>query len=109
MNTISFSLPEIIFSNNSSKEIIKKIGNKKCIVFTSKYWIKSSLLRNLKKKIKFIEIIQDIEPNPEIKKVLETCIDIENTDIIMCIGGYVEVFEAFCFFVRVWLTCNVLI
>ena len=87
MNTISISLPEIIFSNDSSKEIIKKIGNKKCIVFTSKYWIKSSLLRNLKKKIKFIDIIQDIEPNPEIKKVLETCIDIENTDIIMCIGG----------------------
>ena len=50
MNKISFCLPKIIFSNNSSDVLIKKIGKKKCIIFTSKYW-KKIITTNRKAKI----------------------------------------------------------
>ena len=71
MNKISFCLPKIIFSNNSSDVLIKKIGKKKCIIFTSKYWKKSKLFKILNSNINFIKVINNIKPNPEIKTRLK--------------------------------------
>lgn len=87
MNKISFCLPKIIFSNNSSDVLIKKIGKKKCIIFTSKYWTKSKLFKILNSNINFIKVINNIKPNPEIKNIFKTSLELKNVDIILCIGG----------------------
>ena len=87
MNKISFCLPKIIFSNNSSDVLIKKIGKKKCIIFTSKYWKKSKLFKILNSNINFIKVINNIKPNPEIKTIFKTSLELKNVDIILCIGG----------------------
>ncbi|MEC8100365.1 MAG: iron-containing alcohol dehydrogenase [Pseudomonadota bacterium] len=87
MNKLSINLPEIIFTDNATKTIFKKIEKKKCFLFTSKYWQNNNLLRTLKKKINIVRAVENIEPNPEIKKVQEIFINLKKADYILTIGG----------------------
>ena len=87
MKTISLNLPEIIFTTNSIDLIKKEIGNHTCIVFTSKYWTDNIFFKNLKKNIKFLDIIQNIDPNPEINKVFDISLNLQDVSFVLCIGG----------------------
>ena len=84
MNLISLSLSNVITTNNFTDELFKIIKGKKSLLFTSQFWSKSKILNNFKENI---NIIDNIEPNPELNKILKTFINLKEVDYIICLGG----------------------
>ena len=86
MKLVSLNLPKTIITANFYDELSKIIKNKKCIIFTSKFWSDNKLLKHFKKN-KTLEIIDDIEPNPKLDNVFKININLKEANYVICLGG----------------------
>ena len=87
MNLFSFKLPNINITNNFSYELSKIIKNKKCMLFTSQYWTNNKAINYFKENNQTIDIIDNIDPNPQLNNVFKIIINLNKVDYIICLGG----------------------
>ena len=82
MKQLSLNLPTITMTNNFSSELSRIVKNKRCVIFTSKFWSNNDLLNAFKKNINILDIIDDIEPNPKLNGVFKKHLNIDDVDYI---------------------------
>tara|TARA_X000000950_G_scaffold167153_1_gene204111 strand:- start:714 stop:1820 length:1107 start_codon:yes stop_codon:yes gene_type:complete len=87
MKQLSLNLPTITMTNNFSSELSRIVKNKRCVIFTSKFWSNNDLLNAFKKNINILDIIDDIEPNPKLNGVFKKHLNIDDVDYIVSLGG----------------------